>query len=84
MKINFPDGKKNVIGSNVRKARRRLKPPLNQRELAEKLQLAGCDIDRLTISRIERGERLVTDFEVRALKEVLGVSFEDLYKNTNN
>jgi transcriptional regulator with XRE-family HTH domain len=38
------------------------------------LQLAGLKIDQAMISRIERGLRLVTDIEVRAIAKALKVS----------
>jgi transcriptional regulator with XRE-family HTH domain len=53
-------------------------PPLTQKQLAEKLQLAGYEMDRLTIVRIENGGRFVPDYEVKALAETLGVTPNDL------
>jgi len=43
--------------------------------LAHKLQLAGYDMDKNVITRIETNKRYVTDIELRALSEVLGVSY---------
>ena len=48
---------------------------LSQRDLAHKLQLAGYDMDKNVITRIETNKRYVTDIELRALSEVLGVSY---------
>ena len=44
---------------------------LSQRDLAQKLQLAGYDMDRNVITRIETNQRYVTDIELKALAEVL-------------
>lgn len=51
---------------------------LSQRDLAHKLQLTGYDMDKNVITRIETNKRYVTDIELRALSEVLGVSYSFL------
>jgi transcriptional regulator with XRE-family HTH domain len=66
--------KKNIIGPRVRKARNEAKPPITQEDLAARLQLKGIKIDQAMISRIEKGERLVTDYEVKAIAKALKVS----------
>ncbi|MCL2670687.1 MAG: helix-turn-helix domain-containing protein [Clostridiales bacterium] len=79
MKIYWHEGKKNSIGENVRRFRREAK--LTQKGLSEQLQLAGYEFDRLTIGRIESGNRFVADYEVKALAEVLHVKMETLFDN---
>lgn len=64
----------NLIGERVKLARRRRNPPLTQDELSGQLAAYGLQLDRIAISRIESGNRYVTDFEVRAFSKVLGVS----------
>ena len=64
---------KNLISSRLIKLRRQQN--LSQRDLAHKLQLAGYDMDKNVITRIETNKRYVTDIELRALSEVLGVSY---------
>ncbi len=66
--------KKNIIGARIRKARTDSKPPVTQLDLVARLQLKGLKIDQPVISRIEKGERLVTDYEVKAIAEALKVS----------
>ena len=67
--------KKNIIGTRIRKARKDAKPPVTQSDLVARLQLDGIkDIDQPIISRIEKGERLVTDYELKAIAKVLKVS----------
>ncbi len=51
---------------------------LSQRDLAYKLQLAGYDIDKNLITRIETGKRYVTDIELKALADFFEVSYEFL------
>lgn len=77
MKIYWHEGRKNIIGSKVRALR--MNSQLTQKELAEKIQLLGYEFDRLTILRIESGDRFVADFEVKALAEGLEVELEMLY-----
>ena len=51
---------------------------MTQKALAEQLQLAGYEFSDLTILRIENGTRFVPDYELKALAEVLHVTYEDL------
>lgn len=69
-------GLNNVCGKNVAKYRTLLK--ISQRELADRLQLAGLDVDKNAIQRIECGKRFVTDIEIIALSCVLKVSYGEL------
>ena len=50
----------------------------SQRELADALQLAGLDLDKNAIQRMEAGKRFITDIELVYLTKVLHVSYEDL------
>lgn len=62
----------NLCGERVRKARTRA--GWSQEELAAKLQLAGLQLGQMAVSRIETGKRVVPDFELPILAEVLRVS----------
>ena len=57
-----PDGRCNVSGIQI-KALREARF-LSQEQLAAKAQLAGLNITQKAISRIETGERIVTDYEL--------------------
>ncbi len=70
------DGLNNVCGKNIAKFRAELK--ISQRELADRMQLVGIDIDKNAIQRIECGKRFVTDIEVIAFAKVFEVSLDDL------
>ena len=71
-------GKKNLISKNLIELRQKHK--LSQRDLAKLLQLAGCDMDRNVITRIETQKRYVTDIELQKLCQVLDTTFEELTK----
>jgi len=67
--------KKNIIGARIRKARIDAKPPMTQLDLVARLQIEGLkDIDQPIVSRIEKGERLITDYEIKAMAKALKVS----------
>ena len=51
---------------------------ISQRALADKLQIAGLDIDKNAVQRIEAGKRFVTDIELKILSIVLNISLEEL------
>jgi len=70
--------KNNIIGENLGRIREQQK--LSQQELSNKLETLAVYICRGSISRIENGQRTVTDIELAGLAEVLGVSLDDLFK----
>lgn len=72
MKIYDLDGRRNVSGERVRQMR--TKKRLTQADLAAKVQITGVILEQDAISRIENGSRMVQDYELRALAEVLGVT----------
>ncbi len=71
-------GEKNLISKNLIVLRNA--HGLSQRDLSRQLQLAGYDMDRNVITRIETGKRYVTDIEIKALCDIFNVTFEDLIK----
>lgn len=65
---------KNICGQRIRAARLSYYPAgrrMTQGELAAKLQLFGADFTRITINRIEKGERALTDYELVFIAEAL-------------
>ena len=53
---------------------------ISQRELADRLQLLGLDIDKNAIQRIECGKRFVTDIELTYFARFFNLSFDDLLR----
>ena len=70
------EGLNNVCGKNITAFRTELK--ISQRELADRMQLVGIDVDKNAIQRIECGKRFVTDIEIIAFAKVFNKSFEEL------
>ncbi len=71
-------GKNNICGEKVYEIRKSQNPKMSQRQLAEKLQILGVDVDKNAIQRIESGQRFVTDLELLAISKVFGLSPNDL------
>ncbi len=69
-------GEKNLISQQLINLRKLYN--LSQRDLAHRLQLAGYDMDKNVITRIETNKRYVTDLELKALTEIFNVSYEYL------
>lgn len=69
------------LGRNIAAARRRL--GLTQDQVAAQLQVRGCDMSRSVYAKIEVGIRHVSLAELRVLKEVLKVSYDELLDGKN-
>ena len=72
-KIEFYNNK-NIISVRLRQARKESR--LSQSELAARLQLMNINIDQQMISKIEKNERQVTDYELACLCKCLNISVE--------
>lgn len=73
-------GEKNLVGPRLKTLRKR--DGLSQRDLAQRLQLMGMDMDKNVITRIETNKRYVTDLELRAIAVLFQVSYEYLIDGT--
>lgn len=65
------------FGSNVRRLRKLR--GLTQEQLTAQLQTYGCDITRSALAKIEVGQRHLYPDEIKLLKELLNVSFDDMF-----
>lgn len=72
MKLNRMGEKINVSGPQIRALRR--ERGLSQEQLAAKLQLMGYSIGQKAVSRLETGDRVVTDCELLLFAQALHVS----------
>ena len=64
------------VGENIRTLR--IYKKLTQDQLAAKLQVLGCDVTRSALAKIEVGQRHLYPDELRALKEILKVSYDEI------
>lgn len=67
-----PLGEKNLIGARVEATRKQR--GMKQKDLLAQLQVRGVDLNASGLSKLEGQIRMVTDYELLALSEILGVS----------
>lgn len=77
------NGKNNICGRKIFELRTSTKEKLSQRQLAEKLQILGLDVDKNAIQRMESGQRFITDIELKAICKVFKISCDELLQNNN-
>ncbi len=70
------DNLNNLCGKKVALLRKNMK--ISQRELADKLQIIGLDVDKNAVQRIEAGKRFVTDIELKKLAAVFNTDVNSL------
>ena len=51
---------------------------LTQEQLSARLQVNGCDITRSAVAKIEVGQRHIYVDEIKLLKEILNVDYNDI------
>lgn len=71
-------GRNNICGEKIKLLREQLPQKTSQKKFADLLQIEGLDLDKNAVQRIESGQRFVTDIELRVIKKVLNVSYEEL------
>lgn len=69
VKIYDFNGSANLAGKRIKQARTAL--GLSQDELAARLQVENVILSQKCISRMEKGERFITDYELFMLAKVL-------------
>lgn len=67
----------NLVGKNIKTIRQRQK--VSQKQLSGKLELHAVYICRGSISRVESGERTVTDIEIDGFCKVLNITLNELF-----
>lgn len=65
------------FGNNIRDLR--ISKGMTQEQLSSKLQLHGCDITRSALAKIEVGQRHLYPDEIKLLKTILNVSYNELF-----
>lgn len=64
------------IGENIRRVR--LRKGIGQTELVRQLQLAGVEMTRETLVKIERGTQHIQATQLRGIRDALGVTYDEL------
>ena len=78
-KIIKYNNKLNIIGDKVRKYREKEKLSLSQ--MSDKLMLMGIDIPKSSLQNIEKGKRVVKEYEFYALCKFFNVTMEEMLKD---
>ena len=66
------------IGRNIKNIRKQKK--IKQIDVVRKMQLMGVDITRESLVKIERGIQHIYASQLRAIKEILDTSYDELLK----
>lgn len=67
-----------LIGSNIKNIRKQTK--IKQTDIVRKMQLMGVDITRESLVKIERGIQHIYASQLKALKEILDTTYDELLK----
>lgn len=65
-----------AIGANIRRIRKENK--IKQVELVRLLQLEGMEMSRETLVKIERGKQHIRATQLRAIRDALGTTYDEL------
>jgi transcriptional regulator with XRE-family HTH domain len=67
------------LGANIQKAR--MNYGLTQEELAVQMQNHGSSMSRSTLANIEAGTRNIKACDLKILKKILKVDYDDFFKD---
>lgn len=84
LKKTWQSNNRNIVGKRIREARLKAKPTISQDNLVGRLAVRGIMVDQSAISRIERQERYLMDYEIAAIARSLRVSVGWLFGEKNN
>ena len=73
--IKYND-KLNAIGNVIKEYR--IKNHLTQKELSEKMQLFGIDLNKNSLQKIEQGDRVIKEYELAAFSIIFKISSDEL------
>ncbi|MCI9246136.1 MAG: helix-turn-helix transcriptional regulator [Clostridia bacterium] len=77
MKSNKYKEKSNLLGNLI--AQNRKVKKMSQNKLASKMQILGVNIGKNDISKIEAGNRLIRDYELIAIKDILDLDLNNIH-----
>ena len=78
MKIRKQEyGDANMVGKNIERLRKAR--GIKQKDFIAKIQVAGCDMNPTSYSKLEGQVRSATDKEIYVIAKILNVSMEELF-----
>ena len=75
-------GDRNLVGENI--IRIRAEKKMSQGELLSQIQLMGIDMNQAKLSRIEGKRIAITDRDLIAIAQCLGVTLDELCKQDHD
>lgn len=72
------NNKLNAIGKTIKEYR--IKNNMTQKLLSEKLQLYGIDLNKNSLQKIERGDRIIKEYELAVFSIIFNVTTDELLK----
>ena len=78
MSQKIKQDEKDAIGNNIRRIR--IEKGMGQTELVRNLNLQGIRITRESLVKIERGVQHISVKQLRGIRDVLGTSYEELFR----
>ena len=83
MKIRKKEyGNANRVGRNIERFRK--ERGIKQKDFIARLQIAGCDMNPTSYSKLEGQLRIATDGEIYEIAKILGVPMEALFEQQND
>ena len=67
------------LGRNIQNIR--LKKGLTQDQLVAKMQIRGSSMSRSTLANIETGRINIKAYDLKIMKEILNVPYEEFFEN---
>ncbi|MBR7112714.1 MAG: helix-turn-helix transcriptional regulator [Clostridia bacterium] len=81
MKIRKQDyGTANLVGRKIEMLRKQ--KGIKQKDFIAKIQVAGCDMNATSYSKLEGQIRSATDKEIFVIAKILNVKMEDLFDDS--
>lgn len=77
MKTNKFKDKSNFVGELIATSRKSAN--ISQNKLASKMQLLGVNIGKNDISKIECSKRIIKDYELIAIKDILNIDLNSIH-----
>ena len=80
MKIRQKEyGNANMVGKKIEKLRKERQ--IKQKDFIAKIQVAGCDINPTSYSKLEGQLRSATDKEIYIISKILNINMDELFED---
>ncbi|MBQ8400998.1 MAG: helix-turn-helix transcriptional regulator [Clostridia bacterium] len=73
-------GEINIVGRCVERLRK--ERGISQKDFISKMQTMGCDINPTSYSKLEGQVRIATDKEIYVIAQILNVTVDDLFEDS--